>query len=164
MDSAGTSVSATRSEATRAKVMVRAKGINSSPTIPPTNASGMKIATVARVAEVIGAATSLVPPIAASLKPSPCCMRRNITSKTTMLLSITRPTAMTMALRVKRLMVIPKTRMSRKPMNRLRGMDTAVTREARKAIKKRKATIIASAPPIRALRVRSLMLLSINSD
>jgi hypothetical protein len=55
-----------------AKVTVNAKGRNSSPTMPPTKASGTKTITVAIVAEVIGVATSAEPLIAASLKLSPC--------------------------------------------------------------------------------------------
>ncbi|MBA7658962.1 hypothetical protein ES703_66925 [subsurface metagenome] len=157
-------MSATSSEAIRAKVMVRAKGINNWPTIPPTKASGMKMTMVARVAEVMGVATSLTPLRAASLKCSPCCIRRYITSITTMLLSITRPTTMAIALRVSRLMVIPHNRMARKPMMILKGIETAVTREARKAIRKRKTTMMARTPPIMVLRIRSLMLPSINSD
>ncbi|MEA2122280.1 MAG: hypothetical protein JMHAAFGB_00408 [Dehalococcoides mccartyi] len=69
-------VRATISEASMAKVTVRAKGIKSSPTIPPTNIRGAKIATVAKVAVVMGVATSLAPPIAASLKLSPVRKRR----------------------------------------------------------------------------------------
>ena len=145
LDKVGTTISATSSEASMAKVTVRAKGINSWPTMPPTNIKGMKIATVARVADVIGFAISLAPPIAASLKPSPRWRRRYMTSTITMLSSIKRPTAIDMALKVRRLMVRPNARIARKPISRLNGIDIAVTNEARTAVRKRKTITIARA-------------------
>ena len=164
LDRVGTTINATSSEASMAKVTVRANGMNIWPTMPPTNMSGRKIATVARVAAVIGVATSLAPPIAASLKPSPCWRRRYMTSTMTMLSSIKRPTAIDMALKVRMLMVISNKYIARKPNNMLNGMDMAVTSEARTAIRKRKTTTIARAPPTNAFSTSELTLDSMKSD
>ena len=49
-----------------------------------------------------------------------------------MLLSITRPTAITMALKVRMLIVKPVNLITRKPISKLKGMDIAVINEARK--------------------------------
>ncbi len=147
-----------------AKVTVRANGTNSSPTMPPTNARGRKMATVARVAAVIGVATSLAPPMAASRKASPFWRRRYMTSTMTMLSSIRRPTAMDMAESVRMLMVIPNTHMARKPRSMLMGMDMAVTSEARTAIRNRKTTTTARAPPTSAFCTSEPMLASMKSD
>ncbi|MBA7603723.1 hypothetical protein ES703_10839 [subsurface metagenome] len=106
----------------------------------------------------------MAPPIAASRQPSPSFILRYITSVTTMLLSIRRPTAIAIALRVRRLIVMPEKCMTRKPINTLNGIDIAVTSEARKAHKKRKTMNIAKMPPIIAISNNWLMLFSMNSD
>ena len=144
--------------------MVRAKGTNRFPIMPPVNISGMNMITVATVADVMGVTTSLVPWVTASMNPSPCCRWRYITSRRTILLSMTRPTAITMALKVRMLIVMLVNLITRKLMSKLNGMDIAVINEARKAIKKRNTMTMARPPPIRALLVRLEMLLLIYSD
>ena len=66
--------------------------------------------------------------------------------------STTLPTARAIAVRVSRLIVIPQSHMARKPINTLRGMEMAVTREARKANRKRKMATTARIAPIIASR------------
>ena len=64
-------VSDTSSEASNAIATVKAKGRNSSPTNPETNAIGRKTATVASVEDVIARATSLTPERTAFTRSSP---------------------------------------------------------------------------------------------
>ena len=71
-----------------------------------------------------------------------------------MLSSISRPTAMDMALSVRMLSVIPVARRQRKPRNTDRGMEMAMMREARKARRKRKTTATASSIPVITSRFR----------
>ncbi len=54
-------VSATSREPSSATALVKAKALNSSPTIPPAKAMGRKTATVVRVDAVIAPATSRTP-------------------------------------------------------------------------------------------------------
>ena len=67
----GTTVSAQTSEASRAKVTVRAKGRKNWLTMPPTKPIGRKTATVVIVELVMALATSRVPDMHASLIGSP---------------------------------------------------------------------------------------------
>ncbi|MNW56173.1 hypothetical protein D3C74_338800 [compost metagenome] len=70
--SAGTSVIATSREASNENTIVSAKGLNSSPTIPLTNASGRNTAIVTIVEDMIGrnisrvASTISLPPFSFS--------------------------------------------------------------------------------------------------
>jgi hypothetical protein len=69
--STGTTVSDTSSEASNATVTVIAKGENSSPTNPPTNAIGRNTATVVSVDDVTAPATSRTPSSTARCFSSP---------------------------------------------------------------------------------------------
>ena len=61
----------TTSEASRAMVKLKLNGLKSSPTIPPTSATGRNTATVVIVAEVIAPATSFTASIMARFFGSP---------------------------------------------------------------------------------------------
>ncbi len=98
--STGTIVRATSSEASRASELVMANGRNSSPTWPPTSASGRKTATVVRVEAVIAVATSRTPVSTASDRRCPSPRWRWMFSITTMESSTTRPIAIVRAPRV----------------------------------------------------------------
>ena len=61
----------TTREASRAIVKLKLNGLNSSPTIPPTRATGKNTATVVMVAEVIAPATSFTASMMARFFGSP---------------------------------------------------------------------------------------------
>jgi hypothetical protein len=63
---AGMMVTATSSEASRAKATVRESGTKNLLTMPPTSPSGTKTAVVVRVEEVMALTTSVLPLRAAS--------------------------------------------------------------------------------------------------
>ena len=64
-------MSETTKEASNAIVKLRLNGLNSSPTTPPTRATGKKTATVVIVADVIAPETSLTASIIARFLGSP---------------------------------------------------------------------------------------------
>jgi hypothetical protein len=74
--SAGTTVRATTSEATRAKATVRENGAKTWPMRPPTKAIGRTTATVAMVEPRMARPTSAVPWTTASRRFSPSWMCR----------------------------------------------------------------------------------------
>ncbi len=88
----GNRLKATKREATRAKVTVRAIGRNSCDAIPCTNTMGKNTAMVVMVEAAMAPVTSLVPVLAASTIPIPSCRCRKMFSSTTMELSTIIPT------------------------------------------------------------------------
>ena len=92
-DMAGTSVSAIIRLAAREYVTVKAISAKSCLVIPSTKTIGANTQTVVRVDEVIAAATSLAPAIAAFLGGTPSLLILKMFSITTMELSTSMPTA-----------------------------------------------------------------------
>ncbi len=88
----GMSVSATKRETRRLKLMVRDMSRKIWPERPGTNRMGTKTATVVRVDAVMAMPTSDAPSIAALTAPSPSSLCLTMFSSTTMELSTSMPT------------------------------------------------------------------------
>ena len=72
----GTNVRATNSDAICEKKVTYASCLNITPDIPRTKISGKKTATEVKVPAMIGAATSVLPSMAAWMLPRPVSRRR----------------------------------------------------------------------------------------
>jgi hypothetical protein len=146
--SIGTSVMATTSENTSAKLTVSAWSRNSWPAMPVMNTIGKNTATEVSVAAVIAVPTSLVPRRAASTRDLPASRWRTMFSSTTTALSTSMPTASAMP---------PSDMMLSDRSNRCISMnvpitDTGIARPmisvARASRRNRYSTRIASRPPM----------------
>ncbi len=98
-------VSETSSDATSAIVTVKAKGRNSSPTMPATKAIGRNTATVVTVEAVMAPATSRTARMITAARSPPSARWRLMFSMTTIESSTTRPMEMVSAPSVSRLSV-----------------------------------------------------------
>jgi len=86
-------VSASNSEMSMAKQMVRPNCFMSMPTMPLTSATGANTESTTSVVGTTASCTSFVPSTAAASGTSPCSILRKMFSRTTMASSMSRPTA-----------------------------------------------------------------------
>ena len=105
----GARVRETTTEMRMVEVAVSANSLNSRPTTPPMNNSGMNAAISETLIEMTVKPISLAPLIAASRLPSPASRWRWMFSTTTIASSTTKPTAITMATRVRLFRLKPST-------------------------------------------------------
>ncbi|RMR92560.1 hypothetical protein ALP75_202598 [Pseudomonas syringae pv. actinidiae] len=99
--SVGARVSETTTEIRMVAVAVRANSLNSRPTTPPMNSSGMNAATSEKLIDTTVKPISPEPFMAASRMPCPASRWRWMFSTTTIASSTTNPTATTMATSVR---------------------------------------------------------------
>ena len=139
---------------------VTAKGWNSSPDNPPTNASGRNTATVVMVDAVTAVATSLTPSRMATMRSSPSDKCLLMFSTTTIESSTTRPIEMVTAPIVR---MLSEKSLAHIPMNVSNndvGIDTAVTRVDRTDMRKIRMMMMAKAKPRRPSTASDSMLFS----
>ena len=141
---------------------VTAKGWNSSPDNPPTNANGRNTATVVMVDAVTAVATSLTPSRIATMRSSPSDKCRLMFSTTTIESSTTRPIEMVTAPIVR---MLSEKLLAHIPMNVSNndvGIDTAVTSVERIDNRKTRITMMAKISPRRPSTASDSMLFSMN--
>jgi len=92
LDSMGVSVSDTTPDTSTATPIVTANSLNSRPTMPPRNSTGMNTAASESVIDTIVKPISRDPPSAASIGRSPSSMCRTMFSSITIASSTTKPT------------------------------------------------------------------------
>ncbi len=133
--------------------MVKANGMNNSPTMPPTKISGANTATVTNVEERIGLNISIV---ASRIKARPRSfssfryIRRYIFSTTTMESSMTRPIATVMAPSVIMFRVISSQCKISKAVKIETGIEIIEIIVDLKFLKNKKMMITANNPPNKA--------------
>ena len=148
-------VTATSRLARSANVTVSAKPTKTSPTRPPTNASGTNTATVVSVDAVMAGTIWLVPTITASSRGSPSSSSRWMFSVTTIASSITRAAATERAPRVRMLSVMPCTFISTNATRSDSGIETPVTSVARTLRRNSRIISTARTTPSTASRASS---------
>ena len=160
----GMNVSATASEASRAKVTVRAWSVKIWPATPSMNTMGKNTAMVVRVEAVTAMPTSDAPRRADSTMESPSSRHRNMLSSTTMALSTSMPMPRASPPSDMMLSVVSLKNIRMKVISTDTGMATPTIKVLLRLRRNRKRTRIASRPPHWAVLITSSMAFSMKRD